>query len=335
VSAEALIGVDVGGTKISVAALVGGRLGEPRLEPTHATSSEAIVDEIVGLVRALRDSLDADAQAVGVGLPSVIDFEAGTARSSVNIPLRDVPLREVLRERLGLPVYVDNDATCAALAEAHDEHGTLRHRNLVMLTVGTGVGGGIVIDGRVYRGATGAAGELGHMIIAMPLTDGVPAPSRFPQPGSLEARAAGRALDRLARESAAASPDSMLGRAVATGQPVTGVQAVDAALAGDADAIESVAELGRVLGIGIANVINTFDPEVVAIGGGVCRAGDLLLAPARETAFGYVLPGVGTQTEVRIAWSGARAGVRGAALLAGQELEHEMSRTTSRIDGKV
>ena len=326
-SERALIGVDVGGTKISVAALVGSSLGEPLLTPTETKSGDQLIDEIVAQVEAVcaRAGADAEVAAVGVGLPSAVDFETGSARASVNVPLRDVPLRPLLRERLGLPVYVDNDGACAALAEAHDDSGRIDARSLVMLTIGTGVGGGIVIDGHVYRGATGAAAELGHTLVALALRNGteVPAPSGFPQPGSLEALASGRALDRLARDVARAHPDSALGQAAAAGREVSGVEAVAAAHHGDRHAIALVAELGRVLGIGVANVINTFDPEVVAIGGGVSAAGDLLLEPARETALGYVLPGVGTRTEIRIARSGVRAGVRGAALLAGQELDRD------------
>lgn len=321
--APTLIGVDVGGTKVLVAALREGRLTEPLLTPTRATSGEALLEEIVGQIEAMRETCADGVAAVGVGVPSVVDFPTGSARSSVNIPLRDVPLRQVLRERLGLPVYIDNDATCAALAEAHDEEGNLTAHSLVMVTVGTGVGGGIVIDGRVYRGATGGAGELGHMVIAAPPDGAAAVPGQFPQPGSLEALASGRALDRMAADGAAAHPDSALGRILADGRPVTGTDAVAAAKAGDSVAVAMLAELGRRLGIGIANVINTFDPEVVAIGGGVSTAGDLLLEPARAAAFGYVLPGVGTATEVRIARSGPLAGVRGAALLAGQELEQE------------
>jgi glucokinase len=170
------------------------------------------------------------------------------------------------------------------------------------------------------------------MIIAMALGDGVAAPNGFPQKGSLESLAAGRALDRLAKEAAAANPTSSLGRSAVSGAPVDGTDAVAAAQAGDPVAIELIVRLGRVLGIGIANVINIFDPEVVAIGGGVSTAGELLLEPARESARGYVLPGVGTQTQIRIARSGVTAGVRGAALLAGQELEYEaqLAQTGSR-----
>ena len=159
-TADALvIGVDVGGTKVSVATLERGRTGEPLIHPTDTSGSDALISQIaeqVGEVLAGRT-----AAAVGIGIPSVVDFATGTAKTSVNVPLRDVPLRAVLGERLGVPVFVDNDATVAAFAEAHDEHGQIDVRSLFMFTVGTGVGGGIVIDGRCYRGATGAAGEAG------------------------------------------------------------------------------------------------------------------------------------------------------------------------------
>ncbi len=298
---QRLIGVDVGGTKVSTAVLSGGVLDEPHLEPTNLDSADALIDQLVAGIRLVQG--DEPVAAVGVGVPSVIDWATGTVRSSVNIPLQDVPLREALRERLRVPVFVDNDASVAALAEAHREDGTLETRDLVMFTVGTGVGGGVVVDGRVYRGVTGAAGELGHMIIAADPT----APAhrdRFPQPGSLEALASGRALDQLARERGLDG----------------GVAAVQAARDGERRAIEAVALLGHRLGLGVANAINMFDPEVVAIGGGVSVAGDLLLTPVLETVRRFVLPGVGTRTQVRIARSGPRAGVRGAALLAGQEL---------------
>src|ERR1019366_8542233 len=227
---------------------------------------------------------------------SVVEFATGRVRSSVNVPLQDVQLRAVLSDRLGLPVFVDNDATVAALAEAHDAHGHLDVRSLVMFTVGTGVGGGIVIDGRSYRGATGAAAELGHTLIA--ISDTLPAATRSPQPGSLESLAAGHVLDALAAQAARTHPESALGLRLAAHGAVAGPDAVSAAQAGDAVAVECLATLGRRVGIG--NAINTFDPEVVAIGAGVSSAGKLLLDPARAAALEYVLPGVSTATEIRI-----------------------------------
>ncbi|HEY8584447.1 MAG TPA: ROK family protein, partial [Capillimicrobium sp.] len=158
-----LIGVDVGGTKVSVAVLSGATLGEPQLQPTDTSSAAALIDQLVAAVERAAGGEAVD--AVGVGIPSVVDWATGCARSSVNIPLQDVPLRDELEARLGVPVFVDNDANCAGLAEAHGPDGTVETSNLVIFTVGTGVGGGIVIDGRVYRGITGAAPEIGHMVI--------------------------------------------------------------------------------------------------------------------------------------------------------------------------
>jgi len=313
-----VIGVDVGGTKVSVATMHGGRVGEPLVAPTDRSSADALIAQLVDQIRSAAGEATPD--AVGIGVPSVVEFATGRARSSVNVPLQDVPLRTVMAERLGLPVFVDNDATVAALAEAHDEHGKLDVHSLVMLTIGTGVGGGIVIDGRAYRGATGAAGEVGHTLVS--LDERIPPATRFPQPGSLESLAAGHVLDRLAVAAAQAHPDSALGLLAAERGSVSGPDAVVAARAGDAVAVECVATLGRRVGVGVANAINTFDPEVVAIGGGVSSAGDLLLAPARAVALEYVLPGVGTATVIRIARSGPEAGVRGAALLARSELHN-------------
>jgi glucokinase len=298
--AQRLIGVDVGGTKVSVAVLEDGVLSTPRLLPTSLSSSEALVDQLSEAIAA-----EGQATAIGVGVPSVIDFATGTARSSVNIPLQGVPLRTLLTKRLGTPTFVDNDATVAALAEAHDDDMRPIANILVMFTVGTGVGGGIVIGGRTFRGATGAAPEIGHTIIGAALDHGAPAAGPFPQDASLEHHAAGRALDRLG-----------VARGFADGHAV-----VDAAREGDAKAREAMCILGESLGIGIANAINTFDPDVVVVGGGVSTAGELLLAPARDSAARFVLNGVGTQTEIRLARYGPEAGVRDAALLAGQELE--------------
>jgi glucokinase len=297
---QRLIGVDVGGTKVSVAVLEDGRLSDPTITPTDLSSSDALVEQLVDRIRAA-----GPATAVGIGLPSVIDFATGTARSSVNIPLQGVPLRHTLTERLGIPTFVDNDATVAALAEAHDDDMRPVADIVVMFTIGTGVGGGIVIGGRTFRGATGAAPEIGHTIIAAALGNGAPDRHAFPHPASLEYHAAGRALDRLGLE-----------RGIGDGHAV-----VAAARIGDADARDAMRILGEALGVGIANAINTFDPDLVIVGGGVSTAGELLLAPARESAARFVVAGVGTRTEIRLARYGPQAGVRGATLLAGQELE--------------
>jgi glucokinase len=253
--------------------------------------------------------------------------------SSVNVPLADVPLRHVLGERLGVPVFVDNDATVAALAEAYDENLQLVARNLVMLTVGTGVGAGVVLGGRIYRGSTGGAGELGHTIVGLHLEgqNQVPTGEPFPKPGSLEEVAAGLAMDRFAVETAKLYPDSALGRLAAQGRAPTGVDAVKAAKAGDEEARRTVEAWGERVGIGIANAINTFDPDEVVIGGGAVNAGNLLLDPASRVARAYVHPGLAGHARIRMARHGLMSGVLGAALLALHEIDHEPGHRRRRI----
>ena len=290
-----VIGVDVGGTKVATASLQDGVLGEVRTRPTEKKSPDALVDQ---LLEAIGEYDDAD--AVGLGIPSVIDAQRGMAMSSVNIPLQHVPLRDILGRRLDIPVHVDNDASVAALAEAHSEQGELLAQSVVMFTVGTGIGGGIVLGGRIYRGATSSAAEFGHWILFADPTDGAPRPEGFPQPGSIEREASGGALDDLAAA-----------RGLGDGRG-----AVEAAERGDSDAIECLRIVGERLGLAIANALNAFDPELVVIGGGVSTAGEFLLRPARQVAQEFTMKGLGTKTEIRIARYGVHAGVRGAALLA-------------------
>ena len=292
------IGVDVGGTKVATASLEDGVLGEIRTRPTEKESPDALVDQ---LVEAIEEYGEAD--AVGLGIPSVIDAARGMAMSSVNIPLQHVPLRDILGRRLDIPVHVDNDASVAALAEAHSEDGKLLAQSVVMFTVGTGVGGGLVFNGRIYRGATSSAAEFGHWILFAetdPAHPGAPKPEGFPQPGSIEREAAGRALDRLAAEHGLGD----------------GRGAVEAAERGDSDAIECLRIIGERLGLAIANALNAFDPELVVVGGGVSTAGEFLLRPARRVAQEFTMRGLGSKTEIRVARYGVHAGVRGAALLA-------------------
>jgi glucokinase len=319
-----VLGVDLGGTKVAVARLHERSLSQSELESTELSSSEALVSQLCSLV-ARHGSEDLD--GVGIGVPSIVEFETGRVVSSVNVPLRDVKLRHVLQERLGMPVFVDNDATVAALAEAHDDELNLVARDLVMITVGTGVGGGVVIGGRIYRGATGGACELGHTIVGLDLAESVPPPTDFPQPGSLEFVASGHALDRLAEQAAELHSESMLGQLHAQGNAVLGPDAVAAARQGDRTAKRIVEIWAQRLGIGIANAINTFDPEEVVIGGGAAQAGDLLLEPAKRIADGYVVPGLGKRTTIRLARHGPQAGVLGAALLAAHELEQAAHET--------
>lgn len=318
-SADALagtvLGIDVGGTKVAAARLSDGQLGLSDVAPSAKGSAESLIEQLVATVEAHRGH---GLAAVGIGVPSVVEFTTGRVRSTVNLPLQDVPLRALLEERTGLPVYVENDASCAALAEAFQD-GELVCPDLVMFTVGTGVGGGLVLGGRLYRGATGGAAEVGHTMIGLDLTDGAPEhPGLFPQPGSLEVLASGRSLDALGRDAAGRRPEGGLGRRLAEQGHVGGADVVELAREGDPDALRALEILGGRLGIGIANAVNWFDPLEVVVGGGVSTAGELLLGPAKAAAARHTLPGVGTRTTIRLARHGPQAGVLGAALNAAQ-----------------
>jgi glucokinase len=319
------LGLDVGGTKIAAAVLDDGRLVDLGAQPVEKSGSEALVAQIERIIGEGGDGV----RAVGIGLPSVIEFATGRIRHTVNLPLHDVPLRSLLSERTGRPVFVENDASCAALAEAFED-GELVCPHLVMFTVGTGVGGGLVLDGRLYRGATGAAGESGHTVIGLDLSEGAPAPpGAFPVPGSLEALAAGTELDRLAVRAARRDPESPLGRRLAEAGKVDGHDVVACAREGDPASVDALRVLGERLGIGIASAINVLDPLEVVVGGGVSVAGELLLGPAREVAARYTLPGVGTRCAIRLARHGVHAGVLGAALIAAQEYHGAGAVTTA------
>jgi glucokinase len=323
------IGIDLRPTRVAVAPLRDGHLGESLVQPTERSDPAPLIDQLAAMVETARTR---DLHGVGIGVPRIVEFETGrvvsTSRAAspatngaVDLPLADVPLRQVLGERLGLPVFVDNDANVAALAEAHDEELQLVAPDLVMFTVGTHVRGGLVLGGRIHRGVTGAAGELGHTILGLDLAGAVPAPMGFPQPGSLEFVAAGHALDRLATVAGRVHPQSVLARLRAQGKPVLSAHVVEAALDGDESAARMVEIWGQRLGIAVANAIHTFDPDDVVIGGDAARAGALLLEPARRVALEYVLPGLGAHTTIRLARHRVRGGVLGAALLARREVE--------------
>lgn len=317
-----VIGIDVGGTKVAAMALRGQTLGKHVQQPTALSGTDELVEQFVELVGQAAEG--ERYEAVGIGVPSVVRFATGEITSSVNIPLAGVALRSVLGERLGVPVFVDNDATVAALAEAHDEQLALVSQNLVMYTVGTGIGGGIVIGGRIFRGSTGGAGELGHTIVGVRSQPDVAlAGEHFPQLGSLESLCSGTALDRFAEAVAAERPDSALGRLAAGGAEIRGADAVAAAAAGDAPAEAAVKRWAHALGVGIANAVNTFDPDEVVIGGGGAAAGAALVEPAIACARGYAHPGLRDRINVRLARWGANAGVVGACLLAVHELERD------------
>jgi glucokinase len=307
-----VLGVDVGGTKVAVAAVEGVIAREATEQPTVTATTEALLDGVEAVVRRVIEKVGVP-EAIGVGVPSQIDYATGIVETSVNIPLAGVPLREELGRRFGVPVFVDNDANCAALAEAH----ILGEDHLVMLTLGTGVGGGVVIGGMTFRGAHGLGAELGHMTLN---SDGPPCPGNCPNRGCIEAYCSGQALERDATELARDKPDSPLAKRIGADGKVSGRQLVEAAQAGDPDALLIFDNFGRMLGIALAGYVNVFEPDRLTIGGGLSRASHLFLDRAIQEADARALPALLRRTKIALAEGGADAGVIGAAVLAAQEV---------------
>jgi glucokinase len=295
-----VIGVDVGGTKTLYAVVTSEGVIEARLErQTVVSSQDALLAELDDGVEELRTA-HPDTSALGFGIPSRVDQRTGRAVASVNVPLTDVDFRDRMRERHGLPVAIDNDGNAAAIAEWRigAARGT---SNVVMLTLGTGIGGGLILGGRPYRGATGSGAELGHIVI------------EFDGPlcgcggrGHLEAVASGKAAGKVAQK--------------LYGPEASGQDLVRRAESGEDDAVEAMAAIGRRLGAAIATFVNIFEPEIVVIGGGFGRASELMLRPARGVlARDGLAPGLDSLRIVE-AQLGSDAGVIGAGMIAFEAL---------------
>ncbi len=317
-----VIGVDIGGTKI-IAGVIDERLEvhhrAQRAAPAHS-QSEAL-DALAEAVAEVRAAASGEVEAVGFGVPSLIDRERGVAVTSINLDLADVPVGAIMSERLGLPAFVDNDANLAMLAE-HRFGAARGARHAAMLTIGTGIGGGLVFNGEVYRGAVGAAAELGHMVIEQ---DGPPCQGNCPNHGCLEALASGTALAREGLRVASATPDSALGVAFAQGREITGALVTELAHDGDRAARDVVALIGTRLGVGIANLVNMLNPEVVVIGGGVIAAGEMLLAPARAVVAQRALAPSRDVVRIERAAFGSESGMIGAAAFAFDCIDHTVA----------
>jgi glucokinase len=311
------IGVDLGGTKAQVGVLAGVETLWENREASHGQTQDELVEMLVREVKTARDARP-NAVAVGLGVPATINQERGEAISSVNLPIADLPIRDLISERVGLPVFLDNDGNVAALAEYR--YGAAREKpTMVMLTIGTGIGGGLILGGEVFRGATGAGAELGHVVIQ---ADGPPCQGNCPNHGCVESLASGTALGREGRAAAESAPDSALGRLLAEGAEVHGLAVTEAALAGDETAIGVFDLIGGRLGVACSSFANIFEPEVMVIGGGVIAAGDLLLDPARKEVRERALRPM-NETPIVAATLGNDAGMIGAAALARTELEKQ------------
>ncbi|HLB04254.1 MAG TPA: ROK family protein [Gaiellaceae bacterium] len=310
-----VIGVDLGGTKL-LGGIVDreGVVVERLVRPTNTSSQEALLEELEGLIGEL---LHDGVGAIGVGIPSTIDQRVGRAIASVNIPLGELNFRDHLRDRFGLPAAIDNDANAATLAE-HRLGAGRGASHMLMLTLGTGVGGGIVVNGELYRGSVGAGAELGHITVDV---DGPPCQGNCPGRGHLEALASGTAADGLARRFASERPEGDLGRAAAAGRTVDAKLAVELAAEGPGDAREVIETTGFYLGVGLASLVNVFNPELVVLGGGFARAGDLLFEPARRVIAERALAPQRDLVRVVPAILGVEAGLIGAGLVGFEALD--------------
>jgi len=305
------LGIDLGGTKCLGVALdeAGSVVGEHRL--ATPVGAEAILETIVAVASALGRPA-----AVGVGAPGLVDVD-GVLRFAPNLPgVVDVPLRTAIEARLpGVHVRIENDASAAGWGECQlgAAQGT---RNAIVATLGTGIGGGVITDGALLRGASGFAGEIGHMVV-----DPHGPPCTCGRRGCWERLASGAGLGRLAREAAVADPRSrMVELAGGDADDVRGEHVTRAAAEGDDHARAVMARFAWWVALGLANLVAIFDPEVIVLGGGLVAAGEVLLGPVRE-AFVDLVEGAEHRPRVAVvaASLGERAGAIGAALLARQD----------------
>ena len=307
-----VIGVDAGGTK-----LLGGVVDEDLVvrHRVHRTWRGADRGETLDIfVEAAEEARAAapDAEAVGFGIPALVEWETGVSRWSNHLPLDEVPFRDLMSERLGLPVMVDNDTNLALLAEAR--HGVAKDaRHAVMVALGTGIGSALYLNGHIYRGATGVGAELGHWVVDL---HGPDCPGACPGRGCLEAMVSGRAIGHEGERTARAEPHSGLGRRLASGREISGAIVTEMAHDGDESSRLVLAEIGRRLGAGLTGIVNTFNPEVVLIGGGAVAAGDLLIEPPRRVVAERALPPPRAEVRIEATHFGAESGMLGAALLA-------------------
>jgi glucokinase len=296
-----VIGVDLGGTKILAGRVDReGTVLSRRETSTPTQSQDALLDGVDEAVEAL---LDDDVAALGFGIPSTIDQRAGRAISSVNIPLADLDFRTRMSERFGIPVAIDNDANCATIGEWRVGAGR-GTAHMVMLTLGTGIGGGLILGGRPYRGAVGAGGELGHMVL---LHDGERCQGACTGHGHLETLASGSQATSRARELFGPAADAH--------------RLVRLAEEGDEQARGALAEIGALLGSALGTLVNVFDPELIVIGGGFASAGEWILAPARERMRVEALPPGRESVRIERAELGTAAGLVGAGFVAWDALE--------------
>lgn len=309
------IGIDVGGTNVKIALVdSNGKIGYSNTIPTRAEMGYEYT--INNMKQAIRDLMTEtklsakDIEGIGFGLPGQVDFKSGIVRLITNIPgWVEIPLAKMIEDEFHIPTRIDNDVRCAALGELNFGAGK-GCQNLICITVGTGIGSGLIINGKLVRGASNAAGEIGH--IKLQMHDGPICGCG--DTGCLEAFASGPAIVAMAEEYILGGKSTKY-REMANGNDITPFIVAEAAKAGDAVAKRIFTKMGEYIGIGMASVVNLLNPEKIIIGGGVADAGDILLNPLKETIKNRAMKIAGETVEVVPAQLGNTAGVIGASLL--------------------
>ena len=309
------VGVDIGGTNLK-AGLVdesGVLLATQKMKVASIADDEGLAWTVASLVQELARTVDipvSDVASVGVGVPGTVEIRSGSINYTCNLPLRNVPLRKLFHRYLSIPLYIENDANCAALAEYLVGAGRDSKR-FVTVTLGTGVGAGIIVDGKIWSGAHGAASELGHLIIEV---DGIPCTCG--KCGCTERYCSATAIIRMAKEACALHPDCAILKAVnGDVDKITAKTVFDLAKEGDDIASRVFRRYVKYLTIAINNVVSFLDPDMIVLGGGVSRAGDFLLDAVRELLPKYLMYPVLPMPEIALAQLGNDAGIIGAALL--------------------
>ncbi len=305
------IGVDVGGTKIAFGVVDGsGQVYAYQSVPTPSDDEAAIVDLICAIATRLQDQ-HPGVEALGVGAAGWVDWTAGVIHYSPYIAFDQLPIRQLLEDRIHLPVVVDNDANMAVWAES--QFGAGRGiGNMLLLTLGTGVGGGLILNGEVYRGSNCLGAEVGHLAV-----DPGGAICGCGNRGCFETRASGTALDRAIRALLASDPTCSLARLASGDSVPTGEAVTTAAQSGDESACKLLAEIGYWCGLGAASLVAVLDPALIVIAGGMSRCGELILGPMRASLESHVFArGQRTMPQVVLSQLDTKAGVIGAGSLA-------------------
>lgn len=317
-----LLGIDIGGTTIKLAFIdkEGTIVHKWEIITRTAENGLHIVSDIGKSVRAkLEEWQDGNLVGVGMGAPGPVNFENGSIYVAVNIGWRDFPLKELLEKELGIPAVVDNDANVASFGEFWKGAGKGTN-DLVCITLGTGVGGGVITNKHLVHGISGAAGELGHITVQ---PEGG-APCNCGKTGCVETIASATGIVRLALEKIKENPDSDLSIVFNENGLISSKDVVDCAIGGDQASQDVLDEVAKYLGLAAANVGNMINPDIIVIGGGVSKAGDIILKPIEKYFKKFAFPRVAESTEIKVASLGNDAGVIGAAGLIMQQLGQEI-----------